>query len=246
MRQCVQGDAWRGVAGGEGRSSSSHHHANSRCDKVAACKHQSNLNLAYHLPEAVCSQRHLVFPDASDLGPRATRCRTRVLSSRRYEMIDRLGVMRAALVPSQVATEANQPNLQCVRFAGAEDPRQIALKHLPVYSSVTARKRCIPDLWTLGSVEVLGKIRRLDGPRYRLYCYDIPLFYNSSCNYRPSQHIVEGMPLMKIKAKHFYNFKLYTAQVITVWRTTMYQQIQAVLAVEVLHECSSAYMSLIS
>lgn len=40
---------------GEERSSSSHHHANSRCDKVTACKHQSNLNLAYHLPSAVCS-----------------------------------------------------------------------------------------------------------------------------------------------------------------------------------------------
>lgn len=147
MRQCVQGDAWRGVAGGEGRSSSSHHHANSRCDKVAACKHQSNLNLAYHLPEAVCSQRHLVFPDASDPGPRATRCRTRVLSSRPYEMIDRLGVMRAPLVPSQVATEASKPSSSmCAVRRRREDPRQIPLKHLSVYSSVTVRKRCIPDL----------------------------------------------------------------------------------------------------
>lgn len=110
-------DAW---GEGEERSSSSHHHhhhANSRCDKVTACKHQSNLNLAYHLPRAVCGSFPSPFgvPNASEQGPRATRRRIRGLSSCRCEMIDRLGVMRAPLVPLQVAAVAVKPTAPSAR-----------------------------------------------------------------------------------------------------------------------------------
>lgn len=114
--KCVQQDAWR--EGEERSSSSSHHHANSRCDKVTACKHQSNLNLAYHLPRAVGRSFPSPFgvPNASE--------QDRVLHSAGPECCHHVVVKwltgsawcEPSLVPLQVAYE---PSPQCAQFTDA-------------------------------------------------------------------------------------------------------------------------------